>query len=134
MVTPYNSRYRKVIPKSFCDERSLIKRINFEILKGFYEDRVLRGHTDWENSGQGNKEFLAWITEAYHYITMDRPKTFQLINQYYEKLEATNPNWWLSPVNSKEVLLQIEASEKELREKDRKVLIEMMMQREYFWD
>ena len=56
-----NKRYRKAIPRTWSDVYHLIETVNFEFIKGFYEDEYLHGHTDWEGTGEHAVEFAKWL-------------------------------------------------------------------------
>lgn len=78
-----NERYRKVIPRTWSDVSSLIDTVNFEFIKGFYEKEYLHGHTDWEGTGEHAVEFARWLESAYDYITIERPKLEEQMENAY---------------------------------------------------
>ena len=72
IFAPQNNRYRKAIPRTWSDVSHLIETVNFEFIKGFYENEYLHGHTDWEGTGPHAVEFAYWLESAYDYITIER--------------------------------------------------------------
>ena len=86
IFSPQNKRYRKVVPRTWSDVSNLIEVVNFEFIKGFYEDEYLHGHTDWEGTGEHAVEFAKWLESAYDYITIERPTLEKQMDDAYPVL------------------------------------------------
>jgi hypothetical protein len=149
IVKPQQKRYRGVIPKTWCDLTELVVIVNLEFIKGFYEDEFLKDSINW-NSQEESKKFARWLKSAYKYVTVDRPKLEQDIDDAYpqdgewanvfQKGSDDNGNttWTLkgktSPKNLyKQRYGKVDRLEKKLKEKDTKIITEMVQYREYFW-
>lgn len=148
IFAPQHKRYRKVIPKTWVDLTELIVISNLEFIKGFYEDEFLQDRTDW-NSTEQLKKFSRWLKAAYKYVTVERPKLQQDIDNAYpdenwedafEKItdEDGIVRWYYKDKRDpkkvyKEKYGKLERLEKKLEEKDTKIITEMVAYRGYFW-
>jgi hypothetical protein len=149
VVKPQQKRYRAAIPKTWCDLTELIVIVNFEFIKGFYEDEFLNGCVDW-NTHAESKKFARWLKVAYKYVTVDRPKLEQDIDNAYpqgdqwdnifEKGQDDNGLvvWTMKnktdPKNLyKQRYGKVDKLEKKLKDKDTKIITEMIQYRGYFW-
>jgi hypothetical protein len=82
---PENDRLRKSIPRRWKDTSDLIVDVNFEMIKIFYEEEYAKGYIDWDSDEQ-HKSFAKWLEGAYRYITVDRPKLEEDLNNAYPPL------------------------------------------------
>ena len=149
VVKPQQKRYRAVIPKTWCDLTELMVIVNLEFIKGFYEDEFLKCSVEW-NSHEESKKFAKWLKAAYKYVTVDRPKLEQDIDDAYPQGgqwddvfqkgsdENGNVTWTLkgktSPKNLyKQRYGKVDRLEKKMKDKDTKIITEMIQYRGYFW-
>ena len=112
---PQHSRIRKAIPKYWMDLDHVLQDVNFEIIKSFYEDEYKADIVDWEGTGGDALKFTKWLEEAYTYITSYRKVLEKQIDNAY-------PNY-----------KKVEKLEKEMEDKDTKVLIELVKWRRHMW-
>jgi hypothetical protein len=82
LFKPQHTRLRKVIPRRWCDLTEIIKIVNFEIIKSFYEDEYKAGIVDWQ-ADEYHAEFAKWLEEAYTYITIERSQLEEQKNNAY---------------------------------------------------
>jgi hypothetical protein len=146
---PRNSRYRKVIPRNWTDVTSLIKIVNFEFIKGFYEGEYLHGNTDWEGTGIHAVEFARWLESAYDYITIERPQLekdmdnayppLRPIEEWFEVCE-TDKSGKIKILKMKddgktyeEKYGEVNRLEKLINDKDTEILIQLIKYRGFFW-
>lgn len=149
VVKPQQKRYRAVIPKTWCDLTELVVIVNFEFIKGFYEDEFLNGCVDW-NTHAESKKFARWLKVAYKYITVDRLKLEQDIDNAYPQgdqwdnifKKGQDDNglvvWTMKDkADPKKLYKQryekIDRLEKKMEEKDTEIITEMVKYRGYFW-
>ena len=148
-VKPQQKRYRAVIPKTWCDLTELIVIVNLEFIKGFYEDEFLKDSIEW-NSQEESKKFARWLKSAYKYVAVNRPKLEQDIDNAYSQAggwndvfqkgsdDNGNTTWTLKGKTSAKNLYnqrygKVDRLEKKMKEKDTKIITEMVKYREYFW-
>lgn len=112
---PQHSRIRKAVPKHWVDLDHVLQEVNFEIIKSFYEDEYKAGIVDWEGTGGEALKFTKWLEEAYMYVTSYRKVLEKQIDNAY-------PNY-----------REVEKLEKEMEDKDTKVLIELVKWRRHLW-
>jgi hypothetical protein len=112
---PKHSRIRKAVPRHWIDLDHVLQDVNFEIIKSFYEDEYKDGIVDWEGTGGEATEFVKWLEEAYTYITVYRKVLEKQIDNAY-------PNY-----------KKVEKLEKEMEDKDTKVLTELVKWRRHMW-
>lgn len=112
---PQHCRIRKAVPKYWVDLDHVLQEVNFEIIKSFYEDEYMAGVVDWEGTGGQALEFTKWLEKAYTYITSYRKVLEKQIDNAY-------PNY-----------KKVEKLEKEMEDKDTKVLIELVKWRRHMW-
>jgi hypothetical protein len=112
---PKHSRIRKAIPRHWMDLDHVLQDVNFEIIKSFYEDEYKAGIVDWEGTGGDALKFTKWLEESYTYITSYRKVLEKQIDNAY-------PNY-----------RKVEKLEKEMEDKDTKVLIELVKWRRHMW-
>lgn len=147
IINPQHSRLRKSIPKQWMDISSLIVTVNFEFIKSFYEDEYCKGIVDWEAT-EKHKKFAKWLTEAYDYIKVERPKlvkqeedayppvlpmdeTFKAIKDKNGKIESYE---FIDRGKTYEELYgEVDRIKELINKKDTKVLTEMVKNRDFFW-
>lgn len=112
---PQHSRIRKVIPKYWMDLDHVLQDVCFEIIKSFYEDEYKADIVDWEGTGGDALVFTKWLEEAYTYVTSYRKVLEKQIDNAY-------PNY-----------KKVEKLEKEMEDKDTKVMIELVKWRRHMW-
>lgn len=143
ILDPQNVRYRKVIPTKWNDVSSLIEKVNFEFVKGFYEDEYKNGSTNW-NATEQHQKFADWLESAYNYITIERPKLEKDLDKAYPPLRPLDKIF--KPVkgsNSFELIpreepyeiayAEVNRIEKLIEDKDTEVLQNIISNRGYFW-
>ncbi len=124
---PHHQRIRKSIPNTWKDISSLIIDVNFAMILDFYYGEVKNGWIDWE-SDEKHKEFYLWILSAKHYIEVRRRALEIKIDNSYPPKEDRKKKL---PYN--ELYAKLHAAEKELKDGDDKILIDMIKFREMFW-
>lgn len=143
---PRHQRIRKAIPKTWCDISSLIVNVNFEFIKSFYEDEYKNGDIDW-SSDKKHKNFENWLIKAYRYITVERPILEQRLEgsyppskpltEMFKPITDEKGKKWFEMINDGipyEVKYKnVIALEKEISQKDTKILTELIKNREFFW-
>jgi hypothetical protein len=112
---PKHSRIRKAVPRHWMDLDHVLQEVNFEIIKSFYEDEYKAGIVDWEGTGGDSLKFTKWLEEAYIYITSYRKVLEKQIDNAY-------PNY-----------KKVEKLEKEMEDKDTKILTELVKWRRHMW-
>jgi hypothetical protein len=148
IIEPQNSRYRKVIPRKWADASSLIEVVNFEFVKGFYEDEYVNGVVDW-NAQPEHQEFAKWLEDAYAYITVKRPILVQQMEDAYPELpsmsEIFKPCELDEDGNIKKYKMvddgrtyeekygEVNRIEKIIDDRDTEILTEIVKRRHYFW-
>ena len=119
---PCHQQIRKAIPNRWTDITELIKIVNFELLKSFHDNEM---HIIEWGSNELHAEFKIWIDQAYNYITIERPKLEDQINNSYP------PRGMKGTYEEKYgELTRLEAL---LMQKDTEVLVEIVKRREMFW-
>ncbi len=129
---PYGKKYRAAIPNTWIDVCVLIEDVNFAFVKGFYEDEYKSGIVDWNGSGKDVEKFAKWLEKAYNYITVERPKLQKDLDTAYPPLtekRLTQVNWKTYEKEYGEV----DRIERLIKDKDTKVLNNIVKYREYFW-
>jgi hypothetical protein len=129
---PYGKKYRAAIPNTWTDVCVLIEDVNFALVKGFYEDEYKSGLVDWKGSGKECYKFSKWLEKAYNYITIERPKLQQDLDAAYPPLTAkrlTEVHWKTYEKEYGEV----DRIERLIKDKDTKILNNIIKYREYFW-
>lgn len=144
---PANQRLRKFIPRKWRDVSHLIVDVNFELIKIFYEEEYAKGYIDWDSDEQ-HKSFAKWLEGAYHYITVDRPKLEEDLNDAYPPLGVDGFKGMFEEVykDGKKTYRMIddgvpyEVKYKEvnriedlIKSEDTSILKEMIKKRDYFW-
>jgi hypothetical protein len=143
IIDPQNKRYRKIIPKKWNDVSSLIEKVNFEFVKGFYEDEYLNGSTDW-SATENHQKFANWLEDSYRYITVERPQLekdlngayppLRPFNDMFKKVEGTNLyKMTLGEKSYKDLYSEVDRIEKLIEDKDTVVLENIIRNRQYFW-
>ena len=145
---PKNSRYRKVIPRTWVDVSTLIENVNFEFVKGFYEGEYLHGHTDWVGTGEHAAEFARWLESAYDYITIERVQLekdmdnayppIQHIDEWFEPAEETADGRKLYKMKDdgktyEEKYGEVNRLEQLIQDKDTEILTQLIKYRHFFW-
>lgn len=145
---PQHKRLRKAIPKTWSDITSLIVNVNFEFIKSFYEDEFSHGTVNW-NATEPHQKFAAWLTDAYLYITVNRPDMVKAqdaaypelppIDQMFEPVKETDNDKikMYRMVDSEKSYLElygeVDRLETLINEKDTQILKEMIDYRDFFW-
>lgn len=112
---PKHCRIRKAVPRHWMDLDHVLQSVNFEIIKSFYEEEYKADIVDWEGTGGAAIKFVKWLEEAYTYITSYRLVLVKQIDNAY-------PNY-----------KKVEMLEKEMEDKDTKVLTELVKWRRHMW-
>jgi hypothetical protein len=129
---PKNKKYRAAIPNTWVDVCALIEDVNFAFVKGFYEDEYKSGIVDWNGSGKEVEKFAKWLEKAYDYITVERPKLQKDLDEAYPPLTTKR----LIEVNWKtyeKEYGEVDRIERLIKDKDTKILNNVVKYREYFW-
>jgi hypothetical protein len=130
---PQNKRYRKVIPKVWNDVSGLIIIVNFEFIKGFYEDEYMAGTVDWEGSSPSHVKFAKWLESAYDYITIERPALLKQQDNSYPPLKTLDEMFNLDSYDEKVQYAEVRRIETLISKKDTKIITEMVKYREMLW-
>jgi len=143
-LNPSHNRIRKSIPKQWRDISTLIVDVNFEMIKSFYEDEYLKINLNW-NAYKEQKSFSNWLKRTYKYITKDRVDLEKNIENAYPKydfddllkrMKGSEGNG-IELVTDKKTYKQkygeVDRLEKILKNKDSKVLSELVKYRDFFW-
>lgn len=125
---PQHNRIRKSIPRYWIDLDGVLIAVNFEILKSFYEDEYKDGLIDW-NSDAKHKKFAKWLNNAYKYITEERKNLEKQIENAYPDLSKVKSG----KKTYKELYGRVDELEKEMFDKDTKVIYELLKNREFLW-
>jgi hypothetical protein len=149
LFSPQNKRYRKAVPRTWCDVSGLIERVNFEFIKGFYEDEYLHGNTDWEGTGEHAVAFAKWLESAYDYITIERPQLEKDMDNAYPPLRPMEE--WFEPCETddkgkvrmlkmiddgetyEEKYGEVNRLEQLIQDKDTEILTQLIKYRYFFW-
>ena len=145
---PQNKRLREAIPKTWTDISSLIKTVNFEFVKKFYEEEYVDGVVDWKQSGEDRVKFARWLEETYRYITVHRPRLEKELDAAYPPLRSVDDMFEESDELYKgkktfklkeregtyeELYGEVNRIEQLIVDLDTEVLIEIVKRRQYFW-
>lgn len=149
IFSPENKRYRKAIPRTWTDVSHLIEIVNFEFIKGFYENEYLHGHTDWEGTGEHAVEFAKWLESAYDYITIERPELERQMDAAYPPYRPidkmfvpcqTDENGKVKMYTMvddgktyKEKYGEVDRLEQLIQDKDTEILTQLAKYRHFFW-
>jgi len=148
IFAPQNKRYRKAVPRTWCDVSQLIEIVNFEFIKGFYEGEYLHGHTDWEGTGEHAVEFAKWLESAYDYITIERPvlekdmdnayPPLRPIDEWFEETDETLNGQKLFRMKERkesyeELYGEVNRLEQLIQDKDTEILAQLIKYRYFFW-
>lgn len=144
---PANQRLRKYIPRKWRDISNLLVDVNFEMIKIFYEEEYINGNIDW-NSDKQHKNFAKWLEGAYRYITVDRPKLEEDLNNAYPPLGVDGFKGMFEEVEEggkkmyrmKDDGIPYDVKYKEvnrienlIKSEDSSILKEMIQKRDFFW-
>jgi hypothetical protein len=148
IIAPQNGRYRKVIPRKWADASSLIEVVNFEFVKGFYEDEYINGVVDW-NAQPEHREFADWLEAAYTYITVKRPILVEQMEDAYPELPSINEMFKPCEIDEdgnikkykmvddgrsyEEKYGEVNRLEKIIDDRDTEILTEIVKRRHFFW-
>ena len=148
VIEPQNGRYRKVIPRKWADVSSLIEVINFEFVKGFYEEEYVNGIVDWDAQPE-HREFADWLEATYKYITFDRPLLVEQMENAYPELPSINEMFKPCEIDEdgnikkykmvddgrtyEEKYGEVNRIEKIIDDRDTEVLTEIVKRRNFFW-
>lgn len=149
IFNPQNKRYRKIIPRTWSDVSHLIEIVNFEFIKGFYENEYLHGHTDWEGTGEHAVEFALWLESAYDYITIERPQLEKDMDNAYPPHPPINEMFVPCETDEKgkvkmfrmverkesyeELYGEVNRLEQLIQDKDTEILSQLIKYRHFFW-
>jgi hypothetical protein len=149
IFSPQNKRYRKSIPRTWSDVSGLIETVNFEFIKGFYEDEYLHGHTDWEGTGEHAVAFAKWLESAYDYITIERPQLEKDMDNAYPPLRSLEEMFVPCETDEKgkvkmfkmverkesyeELYGEVNRLEQLIQDKDTEILSQLIKYRHFFW-
>lgn len=112
---PKHSRIRKAVPRHWMDLDHVLQNVCFEIIKSFYEEEYKADIVDWEGTGGEAMNFVAWLEEAYKYITIERPLLEKRIDNAY-------PNY-----------KKVEKYETEMEDMDTQIMIDLVKWRRSMW-
>lgn len=145
-IEPQNTRYRKVIPRRWADVSSLIETVNFEFVKGFYEDEYIDGRVNWDAFPE-HREFADWLEATYKYITIERPQLEKDLENAYPSSPPIEE--WFVPVEDpirgrvfqmkddglsyEEKYGEVNRIEAIIDKKDTEILTEIVKRRQFFW-
>jgi len=146
---PQNVRYRKVIPRTWTDVSHLIEIVNFEFIKGFYENEYLHGHTDWVGTGEHAVKFAKWLESAYDYITIERPQLEKDTENAFPPLRPIDEMFIPCETDDKgkvklykmskrkesyeELYGEVDRLEQFIQDKDSEILTQLVKYRHFFW-
>jgi hypothetical protein len=149
IFNPQNKRFRKAIPRTWVDVSHLIEIINFEFIKGFYEEEYLHGNTDWEATGEHAVEFAKWLESAYDYITIERPQLEKDMDNAYPPLRPIDEMFTPCETDEKgkvkmfrmiddgktyeEKYGEVNRLEQLIQDKDTEILTQLIKYRHFFW-
>lgn len=124
LFKPCNQRIRKVIPREWCDLTELTLMLNFEIIKSFVEQEM--SEIEW-NSDEGHRAASDWLTASYKYITEDRKKLQDELEDAYSKVD------YRSKCSYEEKYADVLRLENSIDEQDKSVIIGLANYRKYLW-
>jgi len=149
IFAPQNTRYRKAIPRTWSDVSHLIETVNFEFIRGFYEDEYLHGNTDWEATGEHAVEFAKWLESAYDYITVSRPDLEKQMEAAYPPYRPFNEMFVPCETDEngkvkmykmvhreesyEELYGEVNRLEQLIQDKDSDILTHLVKYRHFFW-
>lgn len=149
IFAPQNKRYRKVVPRTWSDVSNLIEVVNFEFIKGFYEDEYLHGHTDWVGTGEHAVEFAKWLESAFDYITIERPGLEKQMEDAYPPHRPLEEMFRPCEIGEdgkvkmykmvddgrtyEQKYGEVNRLEQLIQDKDTEILIQMVKYRHFFW-
>jgi hypothetical protein len=149
IFSPQNKRYRKIIPRTWADVTHLIEIVNFEFIKGFYENEYLHGNTDWEGTGEHAVAFAKWLESAYDYITIERVQLEKDMDNAYPSLRPLNEMFVPCETDDKgkvkmykmverkesyeELYGEVNRLEQLIQDKDTEILLKLIKYRHFFW-
>jgi hypothetical protein len=149
IFNPANKRFRKAVPRTWVDVSHLIEIVNFEFIKGFYEDEYLHGNTDWEGTGEHAAEFAKWLESAYDYITIERPNLEKQLDAAYPPHRPLNEMFVPCETDEKgkvkmfkmvndgrtyeEKYGEVNRIEQLIQNKDTDILTQLVKYRYFFW-
>jgi hypothetical protein len=148
IIEPQNGRYRKVIPRKWVDVSSLIENVNFEFVKGFYEEEYVNGIVNWDAQPE-HREFADWLEDTYKYITVERPILVEQMENAYPELPSVKDMFKPCEIDEsgkvkmyqmvddgltyEEKYGEVNRIEKLIDDKDTEVLTGIVKRRDYFW-
>lgn len=128
LYKPQHGRIRNCVPKYWMDLDHVLITVNFEIIKSFYEDEYKHGMVDW-NSDATHKNFAKWLEKSYKYVVHDRKILEKNIEDAYPDLSKGK----LSKKTYEQLYGKVNALEKDMFNKDTKVVHELLKNREFLW-
>jgi hypothetical protein len=143
---PQNKRLRKFIPRTWVDTCDFMVKLNFEMIKVFYEEEYMADIVDWE-SDEPHSKFARWLENTYFYITKVRPQLeidlqnayppIKPIEEMFERIpqEDGTTRMYLKddgvPYDVK--YKEVNRLEKLIFESDTEILINFTKNRSFFW-
>lgn len=143
---PCHKEIRKSIPREWRDISDVMVIMNFEAIKSFYREEYLADIVDWQATESTNK-FSLWLTDAYQYITLERPQLLKDLEHAYPDC-GTLDTLFVPTINEdglrlftmQEDPVPYEIKYKEvtrlqalIEKKDTDILLEFVRSRDLFW-
>lgn len=141
---PQNTKIRNSIPKTWCDISELIVRVNFQLIKSFYEDEYTNGTVDWSHT-EAHANFAKWLEGSYKYITEERVQlekekddaypNFNFLELFTKSTDSQGRSVFTLTDNVPYEVRYAEVIrlEKLIEEKDTQLLNDLIKFREHFW-
>jgi len=129
LISPPHARRLKAYPRwAYMDIQYAVEKINFALLLDFWYEEVAGGIVDW-HSDLETQEVYNWMKEAVDWIEIGKPALEEELAKerdiaFHNRRHHTSFN---------DVYAKEEAIEKEIRDRDTKILQEFIAKREWFW-
>lgn len=139
-----NKYIRKSIPRTWCDVTSLIVDVNFTMIKKFYEEEYVDGPVDW-TATEEHRTFAGWLENAYQYITKERQKyeqamddaypPYRPLDEMFKPIEKDGKTMYqmVSRGPYEEIYGEVNRLEKLIDELDTATLSNFIKYRHFFW-
>jgi len=135
-IKPCNPRFRKAHPRwAYSDTVELARDVNFALILDFWYEEVVDGPVDWQSEPH-HKEFYDWLTGAVNWIEIGRPALVEEREKEADiafdkscksqNVKEDKPSF--DDIYGKEISL-----EREIYNRDTKILQEFVEKREWFW-
>lgn len=146
IFSPEHKEIRKSISRKWMDLSHVIRAVNFQIIKSFYEKEYSTDLVDW-NATEYHKNFANWLESAYAYITCERlklekdleeayPETKPLSEMFVEDKDKDGKKIWRfdsGPGTYEEKYGEVNRIDAEIFNRDTEVMIGLIKNRDYFW-